>query len=49
MAKPKDNDKTQDAIDTLAGLAAIQAERRKHDAQTKDQTKPAQDILDKDK
>ena len=36
-----------DAIDTVAALAAIQAERQRHDAQTRDQTKPAVDILDK--
>lgn len=47
MAKNKDTDKTNDdRLKTLDGLLSIQTERRKHDAQTKDQTKPAKDILD---
>lgn len=49
MANKKDKDKAEDAIDILAGLSSIQDERRKHDAQTKDQAQPAKDILDKDK
>lgn len=50
MANKKDKDKdNEDAIDILAGLSSIQDERRKHDAQTKDQTQPAKDIFDKDK
>jgi len=46
----KANNNTSNAdevIEKLAALASIQAERQRHDAQTKDQTKPAKDILDK--
>lgn len=52
MANNKDTDtdkNNQDAIDKIAGLAAIQNARREHDKQQHDQGQPAKDILDKDK